>query len=76
MSESNGSFQNILAEFYGINKHFSDNPTYYFTGKGIGAGIPDYEGLLSPIAGGSGYKIEDLKRIYYQTLLQMICILT
>jgi len=56
------SMGNIIAEAITLGQFYIENPTYLLFGQGMGAGIPDYFGFLTPFAGNSGYAEVDASR--------------
>lgn len=62
------SMGNLIAEAITLGQFYIENPAYIFFGQGMGAGIPDYFGFLSPFAGNSGYADIDASRDNFYNL--------
>ena len=66
--EAEGSFGNILNEGKAIITYFNKEGIQLFTGMGMGGGVPDNMRTLAPLAGNSGYALEDQLRNNYFTM--------
>ena len=64
-SEVEGSFGNLFNEGRAILDYFDKNNIALFTGKGMGGGVPDTFNKLAPLAGNSGYALQDRDRNDY-----------
>lgn len=66
--ELEGSFGNIINEGAAILSYFKEEEVPFFTGMGMGGGVPDKNNTLAPLAGNSGYSFIDRERNNYFTM--------